>query len=524
MDNDASFITVLTTIGLRTVAQRQVIIGNGINNLEDLLGFTESDLQDVYKANDSANRMRPNAQVIIPINVRKRIEAIRKELGYRKACGATLDATAIAAIDVAWVTELVEEQREWKESIDDAAELPAVTIPKLTKTNWALVKTAIVEKLSRIRGANGIPLSYVVRPNDENDYDEDYPSLEDKLVNCIRLTGNKYRTDNTQVFSILNEVLDGTVGASFVTGQSTSRRGRQAYKALITHYESEAQNTQRRNAGYDAIRKARYSGPKKKFTLRDYHVLHVNAHALIDKADEDDGKAVKSLTDSAKIQLFQDGIECEKALEHSTLAIRSFARDGVTPTFEQYYQEMSAIILSVSDLSSRQGRATGPFPTGTNRNITPVNTNDPPSGRSGGRGRGRGGRGRGRFGRGGRGGRGREGRGSGRGYHPYQRWQPRLGEYTDEEWYSLSNEQKASVHALRNAMRNQSGLGNDPPQPPRTINQIQQDDGTIASTGTGLPPPPPPPPPPAPPAQGPPSVQGSQGTMGNSFGNRSYQS
>ena len=155
-------------------------------------------------------------------------------------------------------------------------------------------------------------------------------------------------------------------------------------------------------------------------------------------------------------------------------------------------------------------------------------------GRGGGRGRG----GRGRGGRsghgrgnsfyrgGGRGGRGRGGRSgrSGRGRSNYrsqpydqskqQHWQPRLGAYTDEEWYSLDQDQKSRIFDLRNAAErhdhqrsvNQVHFADDlsipsqiqnvnnqhnnlpPPPPSQSIpqppsNNSQQSSGTVASRG-----------------------------------------
>ena len=100
--------------------------------------------------------------------------------------------------------------------------------------------------------------------------------------------------DNQQVFSILNETFDGTIGSSFVDTYKRRKNGRAAFISLVDHFESATQSTQVKNAAYDAMRKAEYTGPKKRFTLRDYHVIHVNAHAAIAKVEEDAGLSHKS--------------------------------------------------------------------------------------------------------------------------------------------------------------------------------------------------------------------------------------
>ena len=158
VDDPAAFTAVLNIIGLNTQAQRDVMTSNGITTLSDLLNFTSKDLVDVYKTNDNANRQRDALnQVIFGVVFKKRLEAIRVELDWRKSCEYPLDAAAVAAIDIDWVNELIEEQRERSEAIDAATGLADVVVPKLTKTNWSNVKTALVEKLSRLRGGFTYP-------------------------------------------------------------------------------------------------------------------------------------------------------------------------------------------------------------------------------------------------------------------------------------------------------------------------------------------------------------------------------
>ena len=72
------------------------------------------------------------------------------------------------------VDNFVRKHNEWREYKNAARtmSLPDVTVPKLTKNNWKLVRNAIREVLQRQRGTHNIPLIYIIRDNDQGDYNE----------------------------------------------------------------------------------------------------------------------------------------------------------------------------------------------------------------------------------------------------------------------------------------------------------------------------------------------------------------
>ena len=91
--------------------------------------------------------------------------------------------------------------------------LPTVDVPKLVKGNWHSFHDAFIELLSRQVGSNRIPLSYVIRESKvPGDYNAACTTLNDKLINCIQLTGPKYVTDHKSMFSLLSTHLKDSKG------------------------------------------------------------------------------------------------------------------------------------------------------------------------------------------------------------------------------------------------------------------------------------------------------------------------
>ena len=50
---------------------------------------------------------------------------------------------------------------------------------------------------------SGIPLDYLVRPNDACNYDAVWNSREDKLKNCVIFVGQYYKDDSGSLYTLL---------------------------------------------------------------------------------------------------------------------------------------------------------------------------------------------------------------------------------------------------------------------------------------------------------------------------------
>jgi hypothetical protein len=59
-------------------------------------------------------------------------------------------------------------------------------------------------------GANGIPLSYVIRENEDPDNNGDHPDFVNKTIACAPLNSEYYDADKLAVFNMV---------VSFTTGQ-----------------------------------------------------------------------------------------------------------------------------------------------------------------------------------------------------------------------------------------------------------------------------------------------------------------
>ena len=236
----------------------------------------------------------------------------------------------------------------------------------------------------------------------------------------------KYEADVHDVYSLLCTTFANTEAEGIVKLYRTTRDAKTTWAAIKVHFEATSFKNILKADALNIIRSSKYTGPKKNFNLSSLYQKHVEAHNILEEAG-------LPFSEQQKIQEFQQSLQEATAIEKSVDAINIA---GINSTFEAFFNSLNGTISTIITLSK---------PKATSDRF--VNQLDSENGRGGrgGRGRGRGsGRGRGR-------GRGRSNR-----YHPYQGstnrpWSPRLGPYTDEEWYALSYEQKQRVWDLRNA-------------------------------------------------------------------------
>jgi hypothetical protein len=451
MEDVATFVTVITrAVGMTQNRQRNAITLYGFTTCVGLMTTKESNLRSLLDTIERSNRgVAQNQQVRINMSMRSNLFALREEFLMRDKCNAAYTLADLIQLNAADMARLGAKHRTWEEAKKAAKSmsLPDITVPALTKLNWKEFNRAFLEVLTRQRGMNDVPFTYVIREMVINDYNAAFESTEKQLIACLNHIGQKYTADRESVYSLLVQYVKGSEAESIVDQCQSTRNGRAAYRAILNHMQSTSYMDNLRTSAIARIQSAKYKGEKKDFGIVKFFTIHSNAHNDLETAGE-------SMTDGMKITNFLNGIEDTVAISY---AITTKSEPGVT-TFEQFYNSFSAKLTSHITLTKT---------TGSQRNINAVYGDSGGKGRGRGRGRGRGGRG-GRHGlrKGGRGNQGGRGRGGGNNrYNPYDssssNWHAENKNYSTEDWQALTSEQKSRVRDLRAAMNSSQQGGSD---------------------------------------------------------------
>ena len=106
---------------------------------------------------------------------------------------------------------------------------------------------------STILGVTGVPLSYVLRENEEPDYDGTFESFNERAIACSPLTGPSFQADSRKVHQLLKSFLQTETAEQWIKPIAKKQSGRLDMKALRDHYSGEG-NTSRRIAVAERIR------------------------------------------------------------------------------------------------------------------------------------------------------------------------------------------------------------------------------------------------------------------------------
>lgn len=438
--NDAQVFTSLlqNAMNMTLGRVRNAITDNGVDNCENLLSLTSEDVKELFQSIESLNRnLNANQIVRITTTMKKRFEALRKELKMRRSCTDDYNEAQLNAITTETLDSWVTKHNEWDAltSSKNASSLPDVTIPKLTQANWREWKNSFSNSLSRIIGDNKIPLTYIIRDEDNGNYDDTYSSTEKQLSTCIKFEGTSVNNDKTKVFSLLEEHLKGTHMESTVQNSATTRDGRSAWKAIRDASQTTSHNNTLTNVATSMMNNAKYKGETANFGIDQYYSKHIEAHNMLVEAGS-------PISESQKITNFKNGIVDSVAIMYATFVT---TQNPTVNSFASWYGLFSDMIKSHINLNVSNTK-------GSQRSIHQVNGVAHGRGRGAyGRGRSnRGGRGRGRYGRG-RGSRGgRYGRGNQYRHNPLgSKFKPKFGTYSPDEWKELTYEQKQEVAKFR---------------------------------------------------------------------------
>lgn len=424
---------------------RAALINQGLDNVTDMYGMTDDDVEDLCTNIRKPGGVIPNPAGadnadVVPqfindpgIAVGRVHQERLKQIAFYYSYLVTVSRTFIAVN--ATVEELV---RLWKykkslanilkskkDSEDDYPD-------KFTNARPAREIIESMENwIGEHYGIDDLPLAYVVRANPDVPRIADdplplgQPSYTEELIRRASHAGETWSTNNGKVWQMIRHVTHGTDAWAFVKGFSRTQDGRGAFLALKAQYMGTDFVNKVKLTADASLETLHWNGKVKHFTWEKFISRLTSAFA--DLADNGEPK-----TDGEKVRRLL------RAITDPTLNVAKAVVQG-DPRYSEDF--MAATAYLAGQLSAAESVNT------SRRNISEISTGDR-GGRSNGRGNrgGRGGRanrggGRGRFGGRGRGGRG--GRYSQSGHLLTN------GGYPAAVWDTFTGAEKSQIYQMR---------------------------------------------------------------------------
>lgn len=204
------------------------------DSFESFMDMEYKNMIDDFKtmSNLAQNEGRIRLTVMMKRNIRGLLQWVKDE--YRHGRDPSITEFTLDDIE-----SLVRKNKTHDLYVEKSKELASASEPEKFKssTKWNDWKPTFLNYLKAIPGRDRIPLSYVVRENEEPDYTPKQDFLEEYVLTAP-LIGDAFEIDTSEVRTYLMKYITGNETAeATIQALQNKRCGRVAFKALKNHYE-----------------------------------------------------------------------------------------------------------------------------------------------------------------------------------------------------------------------------------------------------------------------------------------------
>ena len=219
--------------------RNSIIAEGGFNGLNDFFDVTETDIRDMAKSfskrSPAANRINFGMRRI------KWLIAMMHWCQDHQRCSEEPDIADFANADAFKEALQVSAQRALlrKNDSDQVNTISKAADPGKFKDEkkWPDWEPAFVNYLSTIPGVKGIPLSYVVRANEDPDHETDFEGdFMARSISCAPLNNATFCADARKVHQLLMNFLVAESAEQWIKNLAPRVNGRLDMEALRNHY------------------------------------------------------------------------------------------------------------------------------------------------------------------------------------------------------------------------------------------------------------------------------------------------
>ena len=271
-----TFANVLTNVLRFTQNQAETLINEGYDATSELVYWSYDDIKEwcVNKTKLPVNRGGcPYGDPRI-----RNLQAFAFWATDMHRRGSVADLASFDANMLLDYKEMVRVERAKKAS-DTTVPLPSELDSKADWEDWEL---ALLNHLQSKGGINGIPLSYVIRPDIRPPADAAATAQEVRAQDLIfnaPLEGPAYTTDSEAVFSIIECLTIGQDSANWISQRSRrARDGRQAMNDLKSHFDGGEEKYKRNQAAISTLEHLHYKHEK----MMSFHLFSTKLKKCFD--------------------------------------------------------------------------------------------------------------------------------------------------------------------------------------------------------------------------------------------------
>ena len=209
---------------------------------------------------------------------------------------------------------------------------------------------------STLSGVDGVPLSYVIRDNDNPPPDgEVYASFLDETIYCAPLSGSYFDADKQVVHQALISFTAGQPSEDWLKGTARYKDGRRSMQALRNHFSGEG-NATRQIAEADRMKKSLHYKNEKSLSFKTFLTRAQKMFNIYEKQGE-------PMLEDAKLRFLFERTQ-HTGLQGHVQALKASITTGSAVSYTTAANHLSTAVSELPDYITAHrkvsGVATGP--------------------------------------------------------------------------------------------------------------------------------------------------------------------
>ena len=256
---------IFTWIGFNTVARRNAIVNDFLQEgYEALRYMSDDDIKEMYLS--YAKRTDAPFPIICTTLQKQRLRALVLWVKDMARAGQELtfndDTTRATFLEAINASMMREQRRKEQKKIGESFHDTKLNTKLKNQSQWEKFNEELESTLGMIIGVNGVPLTYVIRENDEPVYDEEL-DYDEAVIEAVALEGEEFKIDTRTVHQIiLRNVHEDSDAYTYIKPLLRSRDGRKDMLALRQRYQNDATKQTIINAAKSTLSNLRYKNER----------------------------------------------------------------------------------------------------------------------------------------------------------------------------------------------------------------------------------------------------------------------
>jgi hypothetical protein len=358
LSDEQMILQCLYWIGFRTDAQRDNITNESFSNFDDIRIMSTSDVNDM--ASDWASRTVANGRMHFGARRSKLLKAFIHWTHdfYRVSTTPTIEnlnedsfknELRIALTRATTRKTLSEQTKTTAEAASPG--------PLESERTWKQWEEKFTNYTRSHIGTHGIPLSYVIREEDNPDDANEYSDFITKTIACAPLSGEFYIADRLTVFNMIVAFTTGQTSSAWIKHTLKSSNGRLSMKALRDHFTGEG-NATRNIAEADRLKDSLHYNNERSMTFENFLTQCQKMYNIYDKEEE-------PMSDEAKVRFLFKSVHHEK-LQVEISALKAQITAGTPITYTMASNHLSTAVSELPEYIAK------------NRNVSSLNKGQTP--------------------------------------------------------------------------------------------------------------------------------------------------